>query len=292
VSARRELTVPARDGVLLAATVYECEGPARGTVLVAGAMGVKRGFYARFGLFLARHGLATVTFDYRGIGGSAAAGDVHLAQWGEDDLATMIAWSAARAAPRLALVAHSVAAQLLGFAANNGLLDAVMLVAPQSGYWRLWDGWNRARILWAWHVAIPLAVRRYGELPAGRLGEALPGPVAREWARWGRHPDHARHFAPEGHAGYARITAPIRAYGIADDALAPPRAVAAILSWYENAAIAHRVLRPAEFGLAEIGHFGFFRSQFAAGLWPEAAGWLAGADQPQSASATAANARP
>jgi predicted alpha/beta hydrolase len=293
VSARRELTIPSRDGLPLAATVYDPEGLARATVLVAPAMGVKRGFYARFGLFLARQGLAVVTFDYRGIGGSTGAGEAHLAQWGEDDLAAMIAWSSARpaASSRLALVAHSVSAQLLGFAANNRRPDAVMLVAPQSGYWQLWDGWQRARIVWAWYVAIPFAVRRHGKVPAGRLGEELPGAVAREWARWGRHPGHASAFAPDGRAGYARVTAPILTYSVADDALAPPRAVAAILSWYEGTAPIHRVLRPAEFGLPAIGHFGFFRSPFATSLWPEAAAWLAG-DNTYSARAIAANARP
>jgi len=278
VSVRRELTIPSRDGFPLAATVYEPDGPAGTTVLVAPAIGVKRAFYARLAVFLVRRGLAVATFDYRGIGGSTAgSGGVSLRQWGEDDLAAMIEWSATHAAAphRLALVAHSVSAQLIGFAANNRRLDAIMLVAPQSGYWRLWDGWDRARIFWAWHAGIPLQVWRHGKLPSGKYGEELPAVVALDWARWGRHREHASGFAPEGKKGFASIAAPLLAYSVEDDALAPPRAVAAILAWYKGVRPVHRVLRPAEFDLAEIGHFGFFRSQFAGTLWPQAADWLA-----------------
>jgi predicted alpha/beta hydrolase len=43
---------------------------------------------------------------------------------------------------------------------------------------------------------------------------------------------------------------------------------------YENASVEERWLSPEDAGGQKIGHLGFFRSRFAASLWPQFISWL------------------
>ena len=49
-------------------------GAVKGTVLIAGAMGVKQDYYAEFAQWLAAQGYVALSFDYRGMGESLPAG--------------------------------------------------------------------------------------------------------------------------------------------------------------------------------------------------------------------------
>ena len=53
--------------------VYEPEQPARGSVVIGGAMGVRQDYYAPFAQWLAGQGWRVTTFDYRGTRRFAAA---------------------------------------------------------------------------------------------------------------------------------------------------------------------------------------------------------------------------
>jgi predicted alpha/beta hydrolase len=79
------LRIAAADGYSLGATLFAPVAP-KGVVVNA-AMGVKRGFYARFGAHLAARGFTVVTYDYRGIGDSRPARlrglSARLQDWGE-----------------------------------------------------------------------------------------------------------------------------------------------------------------------------------------------------------------
>jgi predicted alpha/beta hydrolase len=278
------ITIPARDGYVLAGDLFLPPGPARAAVLVAPAMGVPRGYYARFAAFLAREGLAALTVDYRGIGGSRRGGlrvdPATLRDWGERDLAGAADLLAARV-PGVPLlwVGHSVGGQLLGLVDDVPLAGA-LLVAAQSGHWRLWTGAWRAWIFLLWHVLIPGLVPVLGKLPAAVLGggEDVPPGVAREWAAWGRRRDYVMSYArPRGGRGFARLRAPIVSYAIADDAYAPLASVRELLRYYALAPTELRVVRPDEVGERHVGHFGFFRARFEPTLWREALAFLAAA---------------
>lgn len=282
-----EVSVPARDGWRLAGTLFKPGAPPpRGAVIVAPAMGVRRGFYARFASFLKRQGFVVLTFDYRGTGGSidTSRPSPTLHDWGEQDLSGAIEWLEGVAGLPVTLVAHSVSAQLLGLADNKARIRRAVLVAPQSGYWRLWDGGRRLLIAAAWHV-VPLLTRLFGRLPGWAYGGGdLPAGVAQEWARWGRHPDYILSYRPGLRAAFAEFTAPLLIYGVADDPFAPPRAVDAIASWYSGAERRRRALAPDEANPAPIGHFGFFDRRFMATLWREAADWLDAGHRPDRGS--------
>ncbi len=66
-----KLELRAIDGYPLSAMRYRARGPEKARLLVAGATGVPQGFYRRFAEFAAGQGYTVLTFDYRGVGGSA-----------------------------------------------------------------------------------------------------------------------------------------------------------------------------------------------------------------------------
>jgi predicted alpha/beta hydrolase len=272
-----EVVIPARDGLPLAGRVY---GEGSSAVVIAGAMGVPQRFYRRFAEWLAGNGLRVVSFDWRGIGESAlpSGAPVGLGIWAEQDLEGVLNWVRNRlGAERVAVVGHSLGGQLVPLAEASSELTAGYLVASQSGHWRHWDGAWRLRMFAIWHLLLPASTAVLGKLPAqllGGSGEDVPAAVADEWARWGRHRDYVLSHQPDTRERFARLTLPICMVRIADDPLAPRRAVDALASYYTGATIERRLLDPAELGGGAIGHFGFFRQRHGELLWPHALAFL------------------
>lgn len=278
------LRIPALDGFELAATLYE---PApdtapvndRSVVLINSATAVRRGYYDGYARYLTAEGFTVLTYDYRGIGGSRprrlAGFRARMRQWGEQDLAGVLDWIADHLRPkRLLIVGHSVGGQIVGLAANNHRVHALMMVGSQSGWWGHWPAPSRYRIALNWYVLIPAVTRVYGYLP-GRFGtkEDLPAGVAREWARWGRRRTYLME-SEELRPGFQRLRCPLLAYSFTDDVYAPRPAVEGLLDLYSEADVFHRHLSPRDVGVPAIGHFGFFRDQFRETLWRDSVAWL------------------
>lgn len=277
-----ELVLSAPDGVAVAADLVVPERPPRAAVLIAPAMGVQRRYYRAFAQHLAaRHELAALTIDYRGIGGSRLAhgrgAQVALTDWGELDLAAGCDELARRfGGLPVRYVGHSVGGQLMGFV-PDAPFDRALFVGSQSGYWKHWDGPRRAGMALLWHAGIPAAVATLGFLPGAMLGggEDVPGGVARQWARWGRDPGYLAVSARERDGAWFGLwRGQLRAYAIADDGYAPERAVRALVDVYRGAEREVRVVAPREVGATQIGHFGFFRKRFEETLWEDAARYL------------------
>lgn len=260
--------------------MFHCEGDA--TVIVNSAMGVHRHFYRQLATFLQANNLRVLTYDYRGIGDSAPAklraSDARIHEWGELDLAAVIEHVTSRWPDgRLVVVGHSVGMQIVGLAANNSRIDAVVAVATQSGYWKHWRGAGRIGMFLLWHLALPLVVALAGQFPGRLAGGSvgLPPQVALDWARYGRDPDYlrGRHARASDHY-FSTLRAPILALSIADDGYAPRAATEALLAWYENAPHELRVIEPRALGVARIGHFGWFRQRIGEPSWRAVLEWL------------------
>ncbi|MFO0583889.1 MAG: alpha/beta fold hydrolase [Anaeromyxobacter sp.] len=284
----RTLAFPARDGVPLEGDLFLPDGPPAGAVLVAGAMGVARRYYRPFAAHLAGRGLAALTLDLRGMGGSRRGSlrglEATLHGWGELDLAGGLD-ALAREAPGAPLlwVGHSAGGQLLGLL-DPSPVRAALLVGAQNGHWRHWRGWRRAAMAGFWWVGLPAAVAAFGYLPmrlAGQ-GEDVPAGVAREWAAWGRRREYIGVYAQaRGGLGFARWGGVLRSIAVADDRYAPPPSVHALAAAYRAARVEVVDVTPASIGARRVGHFGFFRPAFEEALWRPASDWLlaqAGAD--------------
>lgn len=279
----RDVQISARDGFSLEATVFARKhtgaldsAPRARVIVVASATGVRRGFYAGFASYLATRGFDVVTFDYRGIGASRPEGKsatVTMRDWGELDLAAVVAWAAdVLGDGRVSVVGHSVGGQLLGLLPEPSRIRAAVTIGAQSGDYRLWPMPSRLLMALLWYGVVPSVTKMVGYLP-GKLGigEDLPPGVALEWARWCRTPDYLVGDGGDSRrASFARLEAPVLAYGFDDDGYAPEAAVDALMSFYTGASVERRQLGRSD---GRFGHFGFFRRRHES-LWGEVAGFL------------------
>lgn len=272
-------TLVAEDGFPLAARRHVARGARQGVLLVAPATGTTQGGYRAFAEAATAAGWDVLTWDWRGTGASRHAlpwrdRRLRLRAWGALDLAAAIDWADRRApAERIVLVGHGVGGQLVGLAPNAGRLGALVLVAAGDGWvGHLASPWCRLRHRLLWGLAVPVAARLLGRVPAAwlRLEEDLPCEVVLEWARWCRNP--AAHGDWDGHAA---LRLPVLAYSFADDPISPHTAVAALLRRFTSASrLTHRRLTPGDLGQVDIGHHGFFRETGTASQWAEVFGFL------------------
>jgi predicted alpha/beta hydrolase len=273
-----DLNLAARDGVTLAATLFEPGTPNGGAILINSGTGIARQFYAAFASHLSDRGFAVLTYDYRGIGGSEKPRAATMEDWGGVDQASMIDHLASLAPGAVrAVIGHSFGGQVLGLADNIADLRAAVLICSQSGHWRHWPpGRRRLRMLTLWWLLIPGLTAATGRFPGSWVGTAnLPAGIARSWARWGRSPHyvcdpHGNPLRPHNHA----VTFPLRWMSFSDDPIAPLSAVKALRPYYPNAAVERLHPSPSDLGAESVGHFGFFRKSMPRQPWDEIADWL------------------
>jgi len=279
-----DIELRATDGYSLGATLYRPSGPDDSGLflLIASAVGAKRGFYSKFAKYFCSQRFHVLCFDYRGIGDSRPKSLVrfqaNLREWGERDLVGVIDWIATEYGSHLLMaIGHSVGSQVIGLAHNNHRVRAMVAIAAPSGYWGHWPFPRKYALAALWYLVVPAIASTFTYFPARRLnlGEDLPGGVALEWARWCRH----RNYIVDGAGNTIRqyfdaFKAPILFYSFADDPYAPRSAVEHMMNCYTNAEKSWRHIDPHEIGVKAIGHFGFFREQMKSALWAETADWL------------------
>lgn len=269
------------DNQLLAVTRYQvgAQRP-RAVVVIAGATAVPQQFYRRFAESLAARGVLAISFDYRGVGGSAPESlvgyEVDYLDWARIDLATVIAAVAQPGLPLL-MVGHSYGGHALGLLPSQCRVDGLYTFGTGAG----WHGWmptlEQMRVRAMWGFIGPMLTAWKGYLPFKQLGmgEDLPLGVYRQWRRWCQYP---RYFFDDPLTqpqlqGFARVTTPIVAANSTDDAWAMPRSRDAFMAGYTRAPIERRDLKPADFGLRSIGHMGYFRAE-SKQIWEHVHAWI------------------
>ncbi|HUA10016.1 MAG TPA: alpha/beta hydrolase [Candidatus Acidoferrales bacterium] len=270
----REIQIPALDGTLLPATLFEPPDP-RAAVIVSPATATPRRFYRAFCDYLARHGAIVVTYDYRGTFEPAAqlrSSRARMRDWGELDFAGVIEWVNARY-PALPLyaVGHSVGGHALLMTPSAAKIAGAVNVASQSGYWRLYRGGERYRVYLFVKAIMPALTALLGYFPGELVafGTNLAPGVLYEWSTWCVSPGYFFDdptMAPVL-ANAQHLHAPVLMLGLSDDPWATPRAIEALAPAFTAARWSFRELDPNAFGLGAVGHMGFFRSANSA-LWP------------------------
>lgn len=279
----QKTTIKARDGYVLAATVFTPLSRPKGTVLVNSAAAVPRKIYHRFAAYLAEQGFAALTYDYRGTGESRPSSlkgfGARMRDWAAHDAAGAIdhlreVW------PNLPLsaVGHSFGGHAMGLAPNNPELSRVLLIASTAGCWRLYSGFEKYRV-YALLTAVTPLVRALGYAPGQKLGlgENLPKDVFLEWSRWCRM---RRYFFDDPSLdlleNFPRFRGKLRAVGLDDDSWATPPGIDLLMSGFSGADCERQQVHPRDVGVRRIGHFGYFRPEHRDTLWKEAASWLTG----------------
>lgn len=277
----KSLDIVAGDGYRLSARTY-IDGGRRGAALIVPAMGVGQDFYASFATWLAARGWNTVTFDFRGIGSSAPRTlrgfEADVLSWARLDCAAALAYARGLAYGRpLLWIGHSLGGQILALTPGNESISAAVTVASGVGYWRENAYPLRRYSWWLWHAIAPAATALFGYFPGRSLGIIgdLPKGVMRQWSRWCRHPEYAA--GVEGDLvrdRYRRLLLPLLSLSFTDDEYMSERNIAVLHGFYERARRDMRRISPRDLGIARIGHFGFFRAQPGAQLWPLMLDWV------------------
>ena len=273
------LQLQAADGYKLAASHFTAAGDQ--FIVMAGATAVPRGFYKRFAEFAWARGINVITTDYRGIGdskyGSLKGFEMEYADWSRYDLAAAVDYAAARG--KVWLVGHSLGGHAIGQLPRPNELQAAYVCGVGAG----WHGWmprpERYRAWLLWNVIGPLTTRIYGYNPMSKLGmgEDLPMGVYRDWKKWCAHPHY---FSDDPGARvitdkFAEVKIPLGAAVTTDDLWAQPASRDAFFKGYSGTNVDRIDLTPAELGVKQVGHMGYFRAQTGVVLWPRILNWLA-----------------
>ena len=280
--AGREFVLVAPDGSRLAAVEYAPIETMRGAVVIVGAMAVPQAYYADLARWLAERGWRVVTFDYRGNGRSAPPTlkgfETDILTWAREDVHAALEHARAGAAGLpVVWIGHSLGGQILAMTPGNESLAAAVTVASGVGDWRR-NAYPLRFYSWLlWFVIVPVATALCGYFPGRRLRMVgdLPLGVIRQWSRWCRHPEYA--VGVEGDAmreRYRRVALPLLSLSFTDDEYMSESNVAVLHGFYANARRVMRRLKPADAGLARIGHFGFFRRGPGERLWPGMLAWI------------------
>ena len=279
MSAVQPRSLPLEGGGALALRVHEPPGAMLASVVIGGAMGVPQDYYAPYAQWLAAQGYRVWTFDYRGHGESLPHTPGHtlrgfradLFDWARDYETVVLTARRERPARPLYLLGHSLGAQLPGLFRHPHQVDGLLSIAAGSGYWRDNAPQLRRRVLFFWHLMVPLATRICGYFPGRRLGMVgnLPAGVIRQWRRWCLHPRYSA--GAEGAAvaqRYAQVRFPVLAWSFSDDELMTLRGTHHLIDLYTAAPHQVQSIHPTDLSVRRIGHFGFFRESFRDSLWP------------------------
>lgn len=275
-------TLTTGDGTALQACVFESAGALRGPVLIAGGLGIHQRFYAPFASWLATRGFRVMTFDLRGMGlsrpperkASLRGVDADMLTWARQDFAAAVrALSDHSDGTPIGLVGHSLGLHHAGMtdAATQARIRVAVSVAAGSGYWRDWAAPSRRKAPLMLHLAGPLLTPLFGYFPGRRLGMVgdLPGPAARQWMRWCRHPGFAWGAQPDlVLASLQSARFPIHAFSFTDDDAMTEACTRKLLAAMPHATAQVHVVSPAEVGMQTIGHVGAFRAAAQPRLWP------------------------
>lgn len=269
-----KISINTAEGHPISVSEFVCSAPAKASILIASATGVKKEYYQKFAEFLSRENFNVYTFDYEGIGESRQEpikkNTASASSWTLNDLDAAIKHiKGIHSDTKLILIGHSIGGQLIGLAPSSRLADAIILVAAQTGYWRFWKGFNKIKMYATWHFLIPTLTTLFGYFPGKKLGlsEDLPKNMALEWRKWCRSKnylfDHYRYAKQK----YESIHCPIISFSAEDDDFAPRATVDWLTEKYSKATLQRKHLIPSELGVKNIGHFGFFRSKYQTPIW-------------------------
>jgi predicted alpha/beta hydrolase len=285
-----DITLPAKDGYPLGATLFLPRSIKQRAVLISSATATPRKIYRGFAGYLARRGFAVLTYDYRGIGGSRQKSiegynkpkslkgfKATMSDWAALDATAAVGWMRERyhALP-LSYVGHSFGGQAFGLLANNTEVSRALLIASQAAYWRLMSSPERYRVFAALNFVVTPLTHLLGYAP-GRigLGEDLPKGVFQQWVGWVMSPRYM--FADPtlpGLSNFEKYRGAIRAIHLSDDPWATRAAVELLCSGFSAITPDIVDVNPADVGASKIGHFGFFRPEHRDTLWRGAAEWL------------------
>jgi predicted alpha/beta hydrolase len=278
---RESLTILTRNFHHLGATQFRAESPNGITIIINPAMAVRQRYYFDYAQYLAQQGFQVFTYDYKGIGDSKSKSllklDASIVDWAQTDFEAVVN-HAKESFPsnKLVVIGHSIGGQIIGMSHASSKVDAFVMVAAQTPYWRNFEKHSYPKLWLFWYGLIPVFTKIFGFFPASklRLFEDLPKSAALQWMRWAKSDKFVFGEKPEVQQIFQALKQPAKVYSFSDDSVAPYKAVMNLLGFYPNLRIEHNHMKPEDLVIDSIGHFGFFKKRFQSTLWSESAEWM------------------
>ena len=276
-----DLEIATEDDHVIEATLFEPDGANGVAVQINPALAVPRQYYRHFAAYLAAQGFTVLTYDYRGLvrpGRDVRRDRSTVVDWGRYDQAAATAWLADRYPDHgLVLVAHSIGGQIIGLSPLAARFRAIFMVTTAHGYWRQWPTWGkRLQQVAMWYLIAPPMMAVHGYFPGSRVGMFdMSSSAARQMRRFCFNPhwlcdERGRPHRPHN----SEVTAPLRHLRLSDDEIVSPGMEIDLDDFYPRARKQQELRTPEDYGMASVGHFGFFRKTMAASAWDEVATWL------------------
>ena len=299
--AGEDIALNAHDGHALAGMRFRpagvASGAARASVVFGPAMAVSQHFYTAFAAHLAGQGFDVWTFDYRGTGaslkGSMRGVKADLSDWLKLDYDAVVqAATAANPGRPLYLVGHSLGGQFAPLLPSRDRIAGLINIAVGSGSLRHNVPSLRRKAPLMWYMMAPLLCPLFGYFPGSKIGVIgdLPTGAMFQWRKWCLTPDYILSGEPGAREAYASADYPVLSLFFHDDELLLQDGSRLLHDAYtrrRNGAsgdqggaqhsgqhIDQRAIAPADYGHKRIGHFGFFKPQCEATLWPLVTQWL------------------
>lgn len=247
---------------------------AQKVVIMAPAMAVPHSYYRAYCEWLAAQGYHVLGFDYYGIGvsgnGTTKQRNSSITEWAHHD-AQAVLNHALDNYPDLPTVwfAHSIGGQIFGLLERHQEVERMITIATGTGFWRDTQPKLKYSSWLLWRGIVPWLVPLAGYFPGQRLGMIgdVPKSAMLQWRRWCLHPDYVV-GAEHAYQRYAAVRTPIISLSFSDDELLTARNIQAMHDFYKNAPQQRIEVRPEQFQLEQLGHFGIFRPH-AEQLWRE-----------------------
>lgn len=278
----QEITLPTPNGQNISVVKFFSENKSNQAIIISSATGVLQKYYEKFATYCAINGFTVYTFDYAGIGKSIKnlkalkEYNNNLSSWGRNDQAAIVALAKSEnKESQITLVTHSIGGQILGFNPNSNLIDKVIFVASQGGYWKDFNGIHILKMWLFWHLIIPILTPIFGYFPSKKfkLFENLPKNMVYEWASWGRRKEYMMHYKNETDYYFDALKASILALSFAGDHFAPAKTVDWLANQFKNAKV-ERVHHHKTEQERAVKHFGFFKLRYKELFWDNTIQWI------------------
>lgn len=271
-----KINIPTPDGFELAGILYEYHGAPKAVVQFNIGTGMRKGFYTNFARYLAENGFIVCLWEYRGMGESRPSDKedfaaITMQDWAVDMRAVLdFLESRYPDWPKL-MVGHSIGGQLVGLMPNHHVLKGMVMITASTGTWWRHTFPYRLKSYFFFNILPALTVPFLGYVPVKKMKimEDLPGALMLEWREWCNSENYLFDFLDKSipYNAYDKLALPIKAYWTTDDPIANAVTVPALLRHFRKADIMTEAIRPADFGLKQIGHFGLFSRKLKTQFW-------------------------
>ncbi|HUM52826.1 MAG TPA: hypothetical protein PK431_13465 [Chitinophagales bacterium] len=264
-----EVNISSKSGNTIALRIRTPDTSIKGVVQINTGTCIPQKIYWKFAEFLCNHGYITITYDYSDA--SNYSSDVTHIVWLKD--LESVFYYVLENYPSLKkyVVGHSSGGQLVGYINNCNKIDKLFLVACANGYIGNLNFISRIGLTLFWKIIVPLSIKKYGFMNNKILGTngGFPKNIILELRNWCYDKDFFVPFFKQKNipSYYHTITNPVKAYQLADDAIANKKSCEYILNLYNNAEKSIEILHAKNYGMKKFGHRGFFFAAAEKKLW-------------------------